>query len=65
MSDLKFAIGPPWDLNNHVQNGLLLIGIERDIMEWRHGVSILFNVDTVLKRIGWSNLPYGIGTGGL
>ena len=30
---LKLAIGPSWDLNDHVQDSLLLVGIQRDIME--------------------------------
>jgi hypothetical protein len=54
---LHFAIGPSWDLNDHIQDGLLLIGIERDIVEGRDGDAILFNIDSVLQGVGRTILP--------
>ena len=33
MTYLHLSIGPSWDLDDHVQNGLLLVGIQRDIVE--------------------------------
>jgi hypothetical protein len=48
-----FAIGPSWDLNDHVQDSLLLIGIERDIVEWGDWNSIFLDVDAVLQGV-WS-----------
>jgi hypothetical protein len=42
--DLKLCIGPARNLNNHVQDGLLLIGIERNVVEGRDGDAILLNI---------------------
>lgn len=53
-ADLHLAVCPSWDLNNHVQDGLLLIGIKGDIVEWRNWNAILFDVDTVLQSV-WSS----------
>ena len=60
---LLLSVGPARDLNNHVQDVLLLIGVERDIMEWRDGDAILLVVDTVLQRVGLANLADGVGHG--
>ena len=30
------CVGPPGNLDNHVQDTIALIGKERDIVEWRH-----------------------------
>lgn len=35
LGDLHLAIGPSWDLNDHVQDGLLVVGIEGDVVEGR------------------------------
>lgn len=53
---LKLCIGPSWDLNDHVQNGLLLVGIERDVVEGRDADAILGDVNTVLEGVGGTNL---------
>lgn len=53
---LKLSIGPPRNLNNHVQDGLLLIGIEGNIVEGGDGNAILLDVDTVLQGVWSSNL---------
>ena len=45
---LHLGVGPSWDLNDHVHDGLLLVGVERDIMEWRDWLAILLDVDAVL-----------------
>ena len=47
------GICPPWDLDDHVQDGLLLVCIEGDIVEGRADSSIHFNIDTVLQGV-WS-----------
>lgn len=60
---LLLSVGPARDLNNHVQDVLLLIGVERDIMERRDGDAILLVVDTVLQRVGLANLADGVGHG--
>ncbi len=53
---LKLAIGPSWDLNDHVQDGLLLVGIERDVVEWRDWLAILLDVDAVLQGVWGTDL---------
>lgn len=60
---LLLGVGPARDLNNHVQDGLLLIGVERDIVERRDGDAILLVVDTVLQRVGLANLADGVRHG--
>ena len=60
---LLLSVGPARDLNNHVQDVLLLIGVERDIVERRDGDAILLVVDTVLQRVGLANLADGVGHG--
>lgn len=53
---LKLCIGPSWDLNDHVQDGLLLIGVEGDIVEWGNSDAILGDVNTVLEGVGGTDL---------
>lgn len=53
---LHLAIGPAGDLNDHVQDGLLLVGIEGDIMERRDGHAIFLDVDAVLQGVGAPDL---------
>lgn len=56
ISYLELGIGPSRNLNNHVQDGLLLVGIERDVVEGRDGDAILLDVDAVLESVGSRNL---------
>jgi len=56
LRDLELAVCPSWDLNNHVQDGLLLIGIERDIVEGRDRDAILLDVDAMLESVRCSDL---------
>jgi hypothetical protein len=63
-SYLQLCIGPTRDLDNHVQDGLLLIGEERDVVEWRDRCSILLNVATVLESVGGTDLADSV-LGGL
>ena len=49
---LHLSIGPARNLNNHVENGLLLVGIQGDIMEWRNRDAIFLNEDAVLESVG-------------
>jgi hypothetical protein len=53
---LKFSIGPARNLNNHVQDGLLLVGIEGDIVEGGDWNAILLDIDSVLEGVGSSDL---------
>ena len=61
---LKLAIGPSWDLDDHVQDGLLLVGVEGDVVEGRHGHAILFDVDAVLEGVGGADLADAVRGGG-
>ena len=62
---LHFGIGPPWDFDNHVEDSLLIIGVERNIMKGRHGRSILFNEDAVFECIGRADFSDSIATRGV
>lgn len=57
---LKLAVGPSRNLDNHVQDGLLLVGIERNVVEGRHGDAILLDVDAVLQSVLGGNLADGV-----
>lgn len=67
LGDLKLAVGPSRDLDDHVQDGLLLVGKERNVVEGRHGDAILLNVDAVLQSVLGGNLADGVSrhVGGL
>lgn len=54
---LHLRIGPSWHLNNHVENGLLRIGIQRDIMEGRHRFAILLDKHAILEGIRRADAP--------
>lgn len=58
---LLLSVGPAGDLNDHVQDTLLLIGIEGNVVEGRDGHAILLNVDPVLQRVGLGNLAHRVG----
>ncbi len=57
---LHFCIGPTRHFDNHVEDRLLLIGVERDIMPWRDKLAILFGEDAVLQCVCRSNLAAGV-----
>ena len=61
---LLLGVGPAGDLNDHVEDGLLLVGIEGDIVEGRDGLAILLDVDTVLQGVGLADLANGVRHGG-
>src|SRR5258706_502169 len=67
VAHLKLAIGPSGDLNYHVQDSLLLIGIQRNVVEGRDWNSILLNGNDNMQKdgliekrqsIGRRNLPF-------
>lgn len=33
LTDLHLGVGPSWDLDDHIQNGLLLIGVQGNVMK--------------------------------
>ena len=65
VTHLHLGISPSWNLHDHVENSLLLIGIQRDIMKWGQRCSILFDVDAVLKCVGCPILSDRVSGGGI
>jgi hypothetical protein len=53
---LHLSIGPTRHLDDHVEDRLLLVGIEGDVVEGRDGHAILLDEDAVLERVGRANL---------
>jgi hypothetical protein len=45
--DLHLGVGPPGNLDNHVEDAIVHVSEERDVVKGRHDGAILFNVDTV------------------
>ena len=56
---LLLGVGPAGDLDDHVQDGLLLVGVERDVVEGRDGHAILLDVDAVLESVRSADLAGG------
>jgi len=48
---LLLGVGPARDLDDHVQDGLLLVGIKGDVVEGGDGLAILLDEDAVLKGV--------------
>lgn len=61
---LHLRVGPAGNLNDHVQDRLLGIGVQRNVVERRDGLAILLNVDAVLQRVLGSDLAGSVGHGG-
>lgn len=55
-TNLHLSIGPAWDLNNHVEDSMLFISVERNIMEGRDRVSIFLDEDSVFQGVRSTNL---------
>ena len=51
-SYLLLGVGPARDLDNHVQNGLLVIGVKGDIVEGGDRNAILLDVYPVFQGVG-------------
>lgn len=64
LSYLLLGVGPARDLDDHVQDGLLGIGVEGNVVEGRDDLAILLNVDTVVQSEGLGNLADGVRHGG-
>jgi hypothetical protein len=62
---LLLGVGPAGDLDDHVQDGLLLVGVERDVVEGRDGHAILLDVDAVLKSVRSADLAGGVDARGV
>ena len=59
MTYLLLRVRPPRNLHHHVQHRLLLIGVQRDIVERRERHAVLLNVDAVLERVRRRDLAGG------
>jgi len=60
LGDLLLRIRPSWDLNDHVQDRLLLVGIQGDIVKWRDGLAILLDVAAVVKSVWLPDCTWGV-----
>lgn len=58
---LLLGVGPAGNLNDHVEDCLLSVGIEGDIVEGRDRLAILLDVHPVLQGEGLADLADGIG----
>ena len=61
---LHLGIGPAGHLNDHVEDRLLLVGVEGDVVPWRDELAVLLDEDAVLERVGCGNLAGGVRHGG-
>lgn len=55
LGDLHLGVSPSGHLNNHVQDGLLLVSIQGDVMKGGHGLAILFDENSVFQCVGSTN----------
>lgn len=62
---LHLGIGPSWHLNNHVEDSLLLVGVQRNVVERRARLAILLDVDAVLESVGGVDLAGSVDGGRL
>jgi hypothetical protein len=53
---LLLGVGPSRNLDYHVQHGLLLVGVKRNVVEGRDENAILLNVDAVLEGVCGTDL---------
>jgi hypothetical protein len=51
LRDLKLGVGPAGDLDDHVEDGALLVGVEGDIVEGRDNLAVLLEEDTVVCSV--------------
>ena len=52
LGDLKLGVGPARDLYNHVEDAIVLVGEERDVVEWGEDGSVLFRIDAMFWQRG-------------
>jgi hypothetical protein len=48
LGDLKLGVGPARDLDDHVEDGALLVGVEGNIVEGGDDLAVLLEEDTVV-----------------
>jgi len=60
LANLHLSVGPARNFNNHIEDRLLLVGIKRDIVEWRKWDAIFLDKDAVLESVGRANLSRSI-----
>ena len=59
-TNLLLGIGPAGNLDDHVENGLLLVGVQGNVMEGRDDLVALLNVDAMVEGVLGRNLADGI-----
>lgn len=64
-TNLLLCVGPAGNLNDHVEDGLLLVGVQRDVVEWRDRNAIFLDEDAVFKSVRSADLADGVLGGGL
>ena len=50
LGDLHLRVGPARNLDNHVKDTIVLVGKERDVVERRHDMAVLLDVDAMFCR---------------
>lgn len=60
LGDLQLGVSPSWDLDDHVEDGLFLVGIQWDVVERRDDLTILLDEDLVVQSVGSTNLAGGV-----
>lgn len=60
LTHLLLSVRPSWNLDHHVQDRLLLIGIQRDVMERRDRLAILLDVAAVVESVWLPQCTRGI-----
>ena len=62
LGDLELGVGPTGDLDNHVEDAIALIGKERNVVEGRDDLSVVFRVDAMFWDGGgessWNGCPH-------
>ena len=60
-TNLHLRIRPPWNLHNHVEDRLLLVCVERYIVEGTQWDAIPLDEDAVLECVGSADLARHVG----
>lgn len=57
---LHLRIGPAGHLDDHVEDRLLLVGVEGNVVPWRDELAVFLDEDAVLERVRRSDLAGGV-----
>lgn len=59
-TNLLLSVGPARNLDDHVEDGLLLIGVERNVVEGRDWDAILLDVGPPLEGVEGADVADGV-----